>query len=185
MPRKSDPPANLKKASKSSVADALLFLRDEPADCVLELERVFPVPRGLLWSAWTDPQHLQNWMGPSGFTTSFFEHDLRPGGKWQRCLKRLQPGGGCGDVAELALWQSGVYQQIIPQQLLSFTFGWDGRLDIPRHDTIVTITFEEEHGMTTMRFHQEFFTSREDRDGHSFGWRSTFERLQKHLSAIS
>jgi uncharacterized protein YndB with AHSA1/START domain len=29
-----------------------------------------------------DPNHLKNWWGPKGFTNTFNEFDLRPGGKW-------------------------------------------------------------------------------------------------------
>ncbi len=36
----------------------------------------------LVYSAWTDPEHLKNWWGPKGFTNTFNEFDLRPGGKW-------------------------------------------------------------------------------------------------------
>jgi uncharacterized protein YndB with AHSA1/START domain len=32
--------------------------------------------------AWTDPQYIAQWWGPKGFTNTFHEHDLRPGGKW-------------------------------------------------------------------------------------------------------
>lgn len=32
--------------------------------------------------AWTDPILLAQWWGPKGFTNTFHEHDLRPGGKW-------------------------------------------------------------------------------------------------------
>jgi uncharacterized protein YndB with AHSA1/START domain len=36
-----------------------------------------------VFNAWTDPVHLANWWGPAGFTNTFEEFDLRPGGKWR------------------------------------------------------------------------------------------------------
>ena len=35
-----------------------------------------------VFKAWTDPVHLRNWWGPKGFTNTFKEFDLRPGGRW-------------------------------------------------------------------------------------------------------
>ncbi|MFZ1527815.1 MAG: SRPBCC family protein [Ferruginibacter sp.] len=44
--------------------------------------RAFDVPAALLYKAWADPEHLKNWWGPQGFTNTFYEFDLQPGGKW-------------------------------------------------------------------------------------------------------
>jgi uncharacterized protein YndB with AHSA1/START domain len=40
-------------------------------------------PIELVFLAWTDPDHLKNWWGPAGFTNTFYEFDLRPGGRWR------------------------------------------------------------------------------------------------------
>jgi uncharacterized protein YndB with AHSA1/START domain len=45
--------------------------------------RVLNFPRQSVYKAWTDPNHLQNWWGPKGFTNTFHEFDLRAGGKWR------------------------------------------------------------------------------------------------------
>ena len=44
--------------------------------------RVLHAPRALVFRAWTEPEHLAKWWGPKGFTNTFSEYDLRPGGKW-------------------------------------------------------------------------------------------------------
>ena len=44
--------------------------------------RTFNIDRETMFRAWTEPEHLKNWWGPNGFTTTFNEYDLRPGGKW-------------------------------------------------------------------------------------------------------
>ena len=44
--------------------------------------RIFNAPRDIVYTAWTDPNHLKNWWGPAGFTNTFNEFDLRPGGRW-------------------------------------------------------------------------------------------------------
>jgi uncharacterized protein YndB with AHSA1/START domain len=53
------------------------------ADLEITSMRVFDFPRDLVFSAWTDPAHLAHWWGPKGFSNSFKEFDLRPGGNWR------------------------------------------------------------------------------------------------------
>ncbi len=50
--------------------------------CEIVSSRIVHASRELLFSAWTDPNHLKNWWRPAGFTNTFNEFDLRPGGKW-------------------------------------------------------------------------------------------------------
>lgn len=35
-----------------------------------------------VFTAWTVPVHLANWWGPKGFTNTFYEFNLKEGGKW-------------------------------------------------------------------------------------------------------
>jgi uncharacterized protein YndB with AHSA1/START domain len=48
----------------------------------ITIEREFDAPRELVWKAWTDPDEVEKWWGPEGFTTprESIEYDLRPGG---------------------------------------------------------------------------------------------------------
>jgi uncharacterized protein YndB with AHSA1/START domain len=45
--------------------------------------RVFDAPRELVFSAFSDPQHLAQWWGPDGFTTTTSVFEFRPGGVWR------------------------------------------------------------------------------------------------------
>lgn len=45
--------------------------------------RTIAEPINKVFRAWTEPEHLKNWWGPNGFTNTFHEFDLRPGGKWK------------------------------------------------------------------------------------------------------
>jgi uncharacterized protein YndB with AHSA1/START domain len=51
-------------------------------DCEIVSSRIVNASINLVFKAWTDPNHLKNWWGPKGFTNTFNEFDLRPGGKW-------------------------------------------------------------------------------------------------------
>jgi uncharacterized protein YndB with AHSA1/START domain len=45
--------------------------------------RTIDASREKLFKAWTDPIHLAAWWGPTGFTNTFHEFDIRPQGKWR------------------------------------------------------------------------------------------------------
>ncbi|MFB9107120.1 SRPBCC family protein [Flavobacterium gyeonganense] len=51
-------------------------------ECEIVTTRIVQFPIELAYFAWTEPEHLKNWWGPKGFTNTFNEFDLRPGGKW-------------------------------------------------------------------------------------------------------
>lgn len=51
-------------------------------DCEIVTTRTFNAPKKVLFSAWSNPNHLKNWWGPKGFSNTFNEFDFREGGKW-------------------------------------------------------------------------------------------------------
>lgn len=52
-------------------------------DCEIVSSRIVNFTQEIVFKAWTDPDHLKNWWGPKGFTNTFEEFDLRPGGRWK------------------------------------------------------------------------------------------------------
>ncbi|MBV9988551.1 MAG: SRPBCC family protein [Chitinophagaceae bacterium] len=63
-----------------------------PPECEIVTIRDLNAPRALVFKAWTDPKHLQNWWGPKGFTNTFNSFDLRPGGKWSFVMHGPEKG---------------------------------------------------------------------------------------------
>ncbi|HCY43549.1 MAG TPA: ATPase [Prolixibacteraceae bacterium] len=57
-------------------------IADVSPECEVVTTRIFMHRRELIFEAWTNPERLKNWWGPNGFTNTFYEFDLRPGGKW-------------------------------------------------------------------------------------------------------
>jgi len=47
----------------------------------LVIERVFDAPRERVFDVFTQPEHLQKWWGPKGFSVPISEFEARPGGK--------------------------------------------------------------------------------------------------------
>lgn len=63
-----------------------------PPNCQIVTTRTVNAPITQVFKAWTDPEHLKNWWGPKGFTNTFIEHDLRPGGKWRYIMHGPKAG---------------------------------------------------------------------------------------------
>ncbi len=52
-----------------------------PDDRTLQLTRLIPAPRHLLWRAWTEPGLLMQWFCPKPWRVVRAELDVRPGGR--------------------------------------------------------------------------------------------------------
>ena len=49
----------------------------------MHITRLLNAPVKLVWEAWTLPEHIANWWGPNGFTSSIHLMDFREGGEWK------------------------------------------------------------------------------------------------------
>jgi uncharacterized protein YndB with AHSA1/START domain len=143
---------------------------------VLQITREFSAARERVWLAWTQPDAIVRWLGPSDWPAVEVTADVRVGGAWRACLRSRND--------DRLLWQSGRYLIIEPPGRLEFTFAWEGSSheDGPGVETRVTVSLEPTAaGGTLMRFSQTGLVSRDSAIGHSKGWESTFERLEQLL----
>lgn len=72
-------------------------------DSEIVSSRIVNASRELVYAAWTDPNHLKNWWGPAGFTNTFHEFDLRPGGRWIYTMHGPEKGNYQNDVEFLVI----------------------------------------------------------------------------------
>jgi uncharacterized protein YndB with AHSA1/START domain len=49
--------------------------------------RTFKAPIDLMWEVWTNPDHIVNWWGPSGFTSTIHTMDVQEGGEWKLTMQ--------------------------------------------------------------------------------------------------
>lgn len=150
----------------------------------LKITRVFNAPRELVWKAWTDPEMAKQWMGPRGFQATEFATPSEAGGRWRLTMQGNIPG--TERVTELR--QGGTTLEIRAPELLRYTFAWDDRSSVglgesPFKENIVTVRFEEQGGKTIMHFTQAPFATESERDGHTGGWNSAFDRFAEFMLA--
>jgi uncharacterized protein YndB with AHSA1/START domain len=148
-----------------------------PSDREIAMTRVFEVPRGLVWDAHTNPEHVTQWMlGPEGWTMPVCEIDLRRGGEWHFTWRR-------SDGSELDM--RGEYREVVPPERLVSTESWGE--DWP--ETLNTLLLTEEDGKTTLTSTM-LYPSKDTRDaaletGMKDGATVSFDRLAEYLRTMS
>jgi uncharacterized protein YndB with AHSA1/START domain len=148
------------------------------------ITREFNAPRDLVWEAWTDPEHIEQWWGPKGFSTEVDELDLKESGKW-RYVMIGQDGKRYPS--------EGVFKEVVKPERITSTdeFGEDfenpASLDLPQ-GIVVTTLFEELGDKTKLTLRIMHRTA-EDKKKHQDmgvieGWYSTLDCLEEHLRII-
>jgi uncharacterized protein YndB with AHSA1/START domain len=119
------------------------------ADREIVISRVFDAPRELVFKVWTDSQHVAEWWGPNGFTTTLHEMDVRPGGVWRFVMHA--PDG-------VDYPNKIVFAEVVEPERLVFSHG-SGAPDDAGFE--VTITFADEGGKTRLTMRQRYATAAE------------------------
>jgi uncharacterized protein YndB with AHSA1/START domain len=141
---------------------------------VINITRLFDAPRELVFDAWTDPQHISQWWGPRGFTTTTHERDVRPGGVWRFIMHG--PDGTDYD-------NRIVFREVVRPERLVYDHDSDKENDPDGFH--VTVTFAEEDGKTRLTL-RTLFKSIAERDrkiefGAVAGGNQTLDRLGEYL----
>ncbi|WP_239635399.1 SRPBCC family protein [Paenibacillus sp. H1-7] len=97
-------------------------------------------PREQVFHAWTSPELLARWWGPKGFTNTFHEFDLKPGGAW-RFVMHGPDGTDYPNHSQ--------FVEIVPLERIVFDH-------LSGHEFRVTAAFEDLDGRTKVTFRQLF-----------------------------
>lgn len=147
-----------------------------PTDREIVMTRTFDAPRELVFDAFTQPEHLPNWMlGPEGWTMPVCEIDLRPGGAWRFVWRK-------DDGTEMEM--NGIYREIAAPERVVNTESWGAEWP----ETVNTMVLTEDDGKTTVTS-TILYPSQEARDaamatGMKDGASLSYDRLAKYLRTI-
>jgi uncharacterized protein YndB with AHSA1/START domain len=134
---------------------------------VLELEWVVDSQRERIFSALTDSAELARWWGPTGYTMTEIDLDLRVGGGYRFTM---QPPGG--DPFHLA----GEFLEIEPPRRVVYTFRYE-EPDPDDRETVVALSLEEVGDGTHVSLSQGDFATEARIELHRGGWRDSLEKL--------
>ena len=144
----------------------------------LDISRVFPAPREMVFKAWSSAEHLQRWFSPKGCSVPEAEIDFRAGGVFILCM-RLPDGQNH--------WCRGHFTEVSPHDVLAFSvrISADGAEKFTV-DTRVTFTHEE--AGTRMAVHQDYEVFDPAFDNavadSTEGWRTTLDKLAAEIERI-
>lgn len=155
---------------------------------VLILEREFDAPKELVFKAFSEPEHLKQWWGPSGWTVPVCNVDFRPGGVWHYCMKCVDQNQG--DFFGMESWGKGVYEEIIRNEKIVYRDYFsdaEGNEAEGMPSTRVTLLFEEQDGKTKLINRAEYDSSEALKTvldmGMEQGITETWDRLEEHLAS--
>lgn len=149
----------------------------DTVDREIVITRIFDAPRELVWRAWTDRQHVVQWWGPTGFTNTTQEMDVRPGGVWRHVMH----GPDGTDYANKIS-----FIEVVKPERLVYHHGDEGE---PGYFH-VTVTFADERGKTKLTMRSLFPTA----EARNFvvekyraieGGNQTLDRLGAYLPTIA
>ncbi|MEO8172325.1 MAG: SRPBCC domain-containing protein [Sediminibacterium sp.] len=139
----------------------------------LSVNKVFDAPVGLVWAAWTNPEHLIQWWAPAGMEIKLVEHDFRVGGKWKYSMPMPD---GTEFISE------GTYLEIIEFKKIVTTADFK-----PMTEGVeLQVLFEADGAKTNFAFSvvhtTEEYCKAQEKMGFYNGWVSAFERLENMVN---
>lgn len=122
-----------------------------------------------IWAAITQPEQMIQWWGPDAGPTLSAVADVRPGGRFSVVFRLVN-----GDEHN----PTGIYQEVIPEQKLSFTWDLPGAQE---PDSLVTFLLKPIDGGTELTLLHEHLPDEAERDSHEQGWNGLLDKLPRFL----
>ena len=148
---------------------------NETANRELSITRLLNAPPELVWEVWTKPEHIANWWGPVGFTTTTHEMNIKPGGVW----RFMMHGPDGKDYPNKIVF----IEVVKPERLVYNHTGEEETENIRFH---VTVNFEKQGNKTKLTM-RSLFESEEEfirvmkEYGAEEGMKQTVDRLEEYL----
>jgi uncharacterized protein YndB with AHSA1/START domain len=127
---------------------------------VVRHETHIAAPPATVFAFLTDPEKILSWMGAEAST------ELHPGG--------LYLVKGVGNRANVA---RGAFREVVPVHRLAYSFGWDGREEVPPGSSLIEIDLIARDGGTLLRMTHSGLPNAAQCANHARGWAHYFGRL--------
>lgn len=138
------------------------------------IEKTFDAPIKLVWTAWTQAEHIAKWWSPAGIQTEIAAHDFVEGGKWKFVMPMPD---GQKFVAE------GIYKEIVEFEKIVSQADFK-----PMTEGVeIHALFKANGDKTEFTFHvvhpTEEYKIQQEKMGILNGWGSVFTRLEELLKS--
>ncbi len=139
----------------------------------LEIRRVLPARRWVVFDAMSGANELAKWWGPAGFTTPSLDFQVRVGKRYKIAMR--PPQGDC-------FYLTGQFRAVDPPARLAYTFVWEDP-DSDDLETLVDLSFRDLGESTEVALRQGPFKTEARRSVHRDGWTESFDKLEHLLRA--
>ncbi|MFE8603971.1 SRPBCC family protein [Archangium violaceum] len=134
--------------------------------------RVLNAPRELVFKTWTEPEHVDKWWGPRGFTTKTHRMDVKPGGSWHYLMSHAEHGEFDNLIT---------YREVVRPERLVYSHGTSEEPEMFQ----VTVTFADEGGKTRLTMHSVWPTAEAleavKKYGAEEGGKQTLDKMQEYV----
>jgi uncharacterized protein YndB with AHSA1/START domain len=137
----------------------------------LQLSKIVNAPRSRAFEAWTRPEELLCWFAPGAMKATTIDLNLTVGGTFRWAMQGPSPRTG----ENMQVIFTGIFQEIVPDQLLKFSWQSEGDVE---DSTIVTVVFADVDGGTEIALTHERIRSIELYNRNKMGWSSMLDKLQ-------
>ena len=127
---------------------------------VVRREMHIAAPRATVFAFLTDPEKIVSWIGAEATT------EAHPGGLY------LVKG-----VREASNVARGTVREVVPVHRLAYSFGWEGRQDVPPGSSLIEIDLFEQDGGTLLRMTHSGLPNATQCANHNKGWAHYLDRL--------
>lgn len=186
----------IKKASGNSTWDRLgeYLDKEQHGKEIFVINRAFEAPLDVLFEMWTNPEHLSQWLPPTGFQMQFLKANIQTGGG---SLFSMDNGAG------VRFFGRAEYLQIEKPHRIVYTQQFcDKQGNIARHPgapvwpetMLMTVTLCEESPETTRVTvkseaygavtPEELAAFVQERAGMTQGWNGSFDKLEEVLPSV-
>jgi uncharacterized protein YndB with AHSA1/START domain len=126
---------------------------------VIRREVQIAAPPATVFAFLTDPEKIMSWMGAEATT------EVHPGGLY------LVKGVGQRNNAR------GAFREVVPVHRLAYSFGWEGREEVPPGSSLIEIDLVERDGGTLLRMTHSGLPNGAQCAAHARGWAHYLGRL--------
>jgi uncharacterized protein YndB with AHSA1/START domain len=127
---------------------------------VVRREMHIAAPRSTVFAFLTDPEKIVSWIGAEATT------EAHPGG--------LYLVKGVRDRTNVA---RGTFREVVPVHRLAYSFGWDGREEVPPGSSLIEIDLIDQDNGTLLRMTHSGLPNAAQCANHDRGWAHYLSRL--------
>jgi uncharacterized protein YndB with AHSA1/START domain len=127
---------------------------------VVRREMHIAAPPATVFAFLTDPEKIVSWIGAEATT------EAHPGG--------LYLVKGVRDRANVA---RGTFREVVPVHRLAYSFGWDGREEVPPGSSLIEIDLIDQDNGTLLRMTHSGLPNAAQCAAHDRGWAHYLSRL--------